>query len=107
VAETEFPPQLSLRVRRAPVFYIDQSEIILGEVGSGRDISRPTNRRSGRSADVGISLPEQRSFVESFMATPAMPASPTTSRRLFYRFGITVRLSIIRILLEATRVPQV
>ena len=46
------------------MFYIDQSGIISGKVGSGRDISRPTNRRSGRSADVGIGLPEQRSFEE-------------------------------------------
>jgi len=64
------------------VFYIDQSGIIFGKVGTGRDISqsinrrpgrvgtsrdisRPTNRRSGLSANVGIRLVKQVDFAEN------------------------------------------
>ena len=70
------PPHL------APVFYIDQSGIILakvgtgrdisrpknprsGPVGTGRDISRPTKHRSGLSADVGIGLVKKVDFAEN------------------------------------------
>ena len=66
--------QQEARRQRWAVFYIDQSGIILGKVGSGRDISRPKNHRSGLvgiypdrpthrsglSADVGISLAKKR-----------------------------------------------
>jgi len=43
---------------RDAVFYIDQSGIILAKVGTGRDISRPKNPRSG---PVGI-YPDQLIF---------------------------------------------
>ena len=47
------------------MFYIDQSGIILAKVGTGRDISRPTKRRSGLSADVGIGLVKKVDFAEN------------------------------------------
>jgi len=53
------------RILLAAVFYIEQSGIIFGTVGTGRDISRPTNRRSGLSADVGIGLVERVDFAEN------------------------------------------
>jgi len=56
-----------VNIAPAAVFYIDLSRIIIGKVGSGRDISRPTNRRSGLSADVGIGLAKNVDFAEKFM----------------------------------------